>query len=117
MSVTVSQRLIQTNSIIANQAYTSDKTFAVMDPATDKWVANVCSVDTQGIELALESAQSAFERKESRGAHAYVDYPKRDDKTWHCHSLYFAQDHRIGKRGVSMVTKEVKSLPLQARGE
>ena len=54
--------LIYTDSVIANQAYRSTKNFAVLDPATDELVTHVSSVDNQGIQLALESAQLAFEQ-------------------------------------------------------
>ncbi|MBE0363106.1 succinate-semialdehyde dehydrogenase / glutarate-semialdehyde dehydrogenase [Pseudoalteromonas ulvae UL12] len=107
MSVTVSQRLIQTDSIIANQAYTSDKTFAVMDPATDKWVANVCSVDTQGIELALESAQSAFEQLKAMNSQA------RSDLLMRWYQLVIANSEALAE----LMTLEQGKPLAEAKGE
>ena len=39
------------------------------------------------IELAEVVAQGALDRRESRGGHARLDYPNRDDKTWLRHTL------------------------------
>jgi succinate dehydrogenase / fumarate reductase flavoprotein subunit len=39
------------------------------------------------LDLALITAESARNRKESRGAHSREDFPDRDDENWLKHTL------------------------------
>lgn len=66
------------------------------------------------LSVAKASAVLAVRRTESRGAHARVDYPDRDDGNWFNHSIYF-DDGKTFKRAVNMEPQEIEPIMLKER--
>lgn len=66
------------------------------------------------MEVAMATAFCAQHRKESRGAHARVDYPDRDDEHWLKHTIYF-KSGRLAFRPVNRAPKDVKPFEPQPR--
>ena len=67
------------------------------------------------MQVAYASAVSALTRQESRGAHSREDYPKRDDKNWLKHLLYFSKDAQVVFRAVNMKPETMAPMELKER--
>jgi succinate dehydrogenase / fumarate reductase flavoprotein subunit len=78
--------------------------------------SRVEAIELQNLfEVAESTAISAFQRTESRGAHARDDYPDRDDESWLCHSIFDPISKSVTKREVNFNPSKVKAFPPKVR--
>ena len=65
------------------------------------------------LEVAEATAISAYERRESRGAHSRNDFTERDDENWLMHSVYMPATKTLGKREVNRAPKMIQGDMLK----
>nr|VFJ67482.1 MAG: succinate dehydrogenase subunit A [Candidatus Kentron sp. FW] len=128
------QRIMQNNAAVFRTQETLDegveliagvwKSFADVQVSDRSLVWNSDLAETLELDNLLRQAvitmHGARNRLESRGAHAREDYPDRDDKNWHKHTVAWIDETgtpRIDYRPVHMytLTDDVDVVPPKAR--
>ena len=78
--------------------------------------SRVEAIELQNLfDVAEATAISAYERNESRGAHARDDYPNRDDENWLCHTIFDPKSKSVSKREVNFNPSKLEAFPPKAR--
>ena len=78
--------------------------------------SRVEAIELQNLfDVAEATAISAYERNESRGAHARDDYPYRDDENWLCHTMFDPKSKLVSKREVNFNPSKVEAFPPKVR--
>ncbi|MGB0720899.1 MAG: succinate dehydrogenase flavoprotein subunit [Gammaproteobacteria bacterium] len=67
------------------------------------------------LDCSLATVTSALTRKESRGAHSRVDFPKRDDENWLKHTMYDLASDTVHFKPVKLKPLTVESFPPKER--
>ena len=88
----------------------------IRDKSTVFNTARVEALEVENlIEVALASLISAEARKESRGAHDRVDFPKRDDVNWLKHTLWCKEGNRLAYKPVHLKPLTANSFEPKER--
>ncbi|NDI20391.1 MAG: FAD-binding protein [Burkholderiaceae bacterium] len=81
-------------------------------------IFNTARIEALEIDNLIQTANStmisAAARKESRGAHAHDDHPKRDDANWMKHTLWY-EGNRLDYKPVQLKPLTVESVPPKER--